>query len=125
MKTFFFWLSHAASRILVPQPGIEPTLPALEGEVLTTGPPGESVCFLSLIYLIFPMSRPRFFFHTDCVSGPFNDVLASSPHPHGKSLYLPDMGGHRVSIRSCGPWCLALHSIFDQHFSVDSTTCLF
>ena len=27
--------------ILAPQPGIEPTPPALEGEVLTTGPPGK------------------------------------------------------------------------------------
>ena len=31
--------------ILAPQPGIEPTLPALEGEVLTTGPPGKSLPF--------------------------------------------------------------------------------
>ena len=38
--------------ILAPQPGIEPTLPALEGEVLTTGPPGKSLPFsLSFIYL--------------------------------------------------------------------------
>ena len=28
--------------ILVPQPGIESTLPALEGKVLTTGSPGKS-----------------------------------------------------------------------------------
>ena len=28
--------------ILAPGPGIEPALPALEPEVLTTGPPGES-----------------------------------------------------------------------------------
>ena len=28
---------HTAFGILVPQPGIEPTPPALEGEVLTTG----------------------------------------------------------------------------------------
>ena len=27
--------------ILVPQPGIEPTLPALEGRVLNGGPPGK------------------------------------------------------------------------------------
>ena len=26
----------------IPDKGMEPTLPALEGEVLTTGPPGES-----------------------------------------------------------------------------------
>ena len=31
-----------ACGILAPGPGIEPVLPALEPEVLTTGPPGES-----------------------------------------------------------------------------------
>ena len=30
-----------ASGILVPHPGIEPTPPALEGKILTTGPPGS------------------------------------------------------------------------------------
>ena len=29
--------------ILPPQPGIKPTPSALEGEVLTTGPPGKSL----------------------------------------------------------------------------------
>ena len=33
---------HEACGILAPWPGIEPALPALEGEVLTTGPPGKS-----------------------------------------------------------------------------------
>ena len=28
--------------ILVPQPGIEPMTPALQGRFLTTGPPGKS-----------------------------------------------------------------------------------
>ena len=37
-----------ACGILVPWPGIEPTLPALEGRFLTTGPPGKSPPFLSL-----------------------------------------------------------------------------
>ena len=38
--------------ILAPQPGIERTLPALEGEVLITGPPGKSFPFFrSFIYL--------------------------------------------------------------------------
>ena len=31
-----------ASGILVPQPGMEPAYPALEGGFLTTGPPGKS-----------------------------------------------------------------------------------
>ena len=30
---------HKACGILAPRPGIEPVAPALEGEVLTTGPP--------------------------------------------------------------------------------------
>ena len=37
MLCFF---GHDACGILAPQPGIEPL--ALEGEVLTTGPPGKS-----------------------------------------------------------------------------------
>ena len=39
----FQFFYHEACGILVPQPGIKPTLPVLEGEVLTTGPPGKSL----------------------------------------------------------------------------------
>ena len=40
---FMFWLVGCkACGILAPRPGIEPSPPALEGEVLTTGPPGKS-----------------------------------------------------------------------------------
>ena len=38
-----FWFSGPeACGILAPWPGIEPAPPALEGEVLTNGPPGKS-----------------------------------------------------------------------------------
>ena len=37
-----WFFAREACGILVPRPGIEPTAPALEGEVLTTGPPGKS-----------------------------------------------------------------------------------
>ena len=38
-----FWFSGREARgILAPRPGIKPAPAALEGEVLTTGPPGES-----------------------------------------------------------------------------------
>ena len=38
-----FWLfGHEAYGSLAPQPGIEPAPPALEGNVLTTGPSGKS-----------------------------------------------------------------------------------
>ena len=36
------FLHHAACDILVPQPGIEPVPPALEGDFLAPGPPGKS-----------------------------------------------------------------------------------
>ena len=40
---FMLWLlGLEACGILAPYPGIEPTPPALEGRVLTTGPPGKS-----------------------------------------------------------------------------------
>ena len=38
----FRFFGHEACGILAPRPGIKPTPPALEGEVLTTGPPGKS-----------------------------------------------------------------------------------
>ena len=38
---FNFWPHAAACRILVPQPGIKPTPPALAGRLLTTGPLGR------------------------------------------------------------------------------------
>ena len=41
---FMFWFfGHEVCGILSPQPGLEPMPPALEGEVLTTGPPGRSL----------------------------------------------------------------------------------
>ena len=46
LRLFFLmlWLTdHKACGILASQPGIEPTHPALEGEILTTGPPGKSL----------------------------------------------------------------------------------
>ena len=38
----FWFFGLKACGILAPPPGIEPVPPALEGEVLTTGPPGKS-----------------------------------------------------------------------------------
>ena len=39
----FWFFVHEACGIPAPWPGIKPTTPALEGEVLTTGPPGKSL----------------------------------------------------------------------------------
>ena len=43
----FWFFGRKAGGILTPRLGIEPTPPALEGEVLTTGLPGKS---LELLY---------------------------------------------------------------------------
>ena len=40
----FWFFGREACGILAPRPGIEPAPPALEGEVLTTGPPRKSPC---------------------------------------------------------------------------------
>ena len=38
-----FWFSSLeACEVLAPSPGIKPMPPALEGKILTTGPPGKS-----------------------------------------------------------------------------------
>ena len=42
----FWFFGYEACGILAPQTGIEPIPPALEGEVLTTGPPGKPLCFI-------------------------------------------------------------------------------
>ena len=40
---FVFWLfGHKAYGIFAPKPGVEPAPPAVESEVLTTGPPGRA-----------------------------------------------------------------------------------
>ena len=38
----FWFFGHEACGILAPRTGIELAPPALEGEILTTGPPGKS-----------------------------------------------------------------------------------
>ena len=45
----FPFFSHKACGIIAPQPGIKPAPSALEGEVLTTGPPGKFPLFVFLI----------------------------------------------------------------------------
>ena len=49
---FMFWFFGCeVCGILVAWPGLEPTPPALEGKVLTTGPPGKSLWFLLCFFL--------------------------------------------------------------------------
>ena len=49
----FWFFGHGTCGILAPQPGIEPPSPALEGKVLTTGPPGKSLS-LSFLRITLP-----------------------------------------------------------------------
>ena len=46
----FWFFGCEACGILGLRPGIEPTPPALEGTVLTTGPPGKS---LGVVFVVF------------------------------------------------------------------------
>ena len=47
---FYVWFfGRDACGILVPRPGIKPAPPALEGEVLTTEPPGKSLFWLVIL----------------------------------------------------------------------------
>ena len=49
-----FWgFGHKAGRILAPRPGTERALPALEGKVLTTGPPRKSLPVIIFGFIIY------------------------------------------------------------------------
>ena len=89
---FLFWFfGLEACRILAPQPGSPATGPALEGEVLTIGPPGKSLlsfffleennfiddvyCAMKFLYSIYPSS---------------NEVHLDGGKPHSR---WPELGG--------------------------------
>ena len=57
--------------ILAPRSGIEPALPALEGEVLTTGPPGEPQ--MSLFWLGFIICQ------MECTASPWSYCYTGQP----------------------------------------------
>ena len=49
-----FWIFGVeACGILAPRPGIEPAPPALEGDILSTGPPGKSLFLFSSLFCSF------------------------------------------------------------------------
>ena len=58
---FCFWLCPMACGTLVLGPGIEPTPAALEGRILTTGPPGRFLMPLIFIpfYSLLPHHLPK------------------------------------------------------------------
>ena len=87
-STFWFF-GRKSYGILAPQPGTEPASPALEGKVLTTGPPGKSrhrlvlpafelhingltQCVLSCVWLLSLNTRSVQFFHVvECIRSLF------------------------------------------------------
>ena len=78
----FWFFGHEACRILAPPPGMESTPPALEGEVLTTGPPGKSLIlvFLPLLKAAHNLElhlrlQTRFFFFLILFAGIQHQIL--------------------------------------------------
>ena len=54
----FWFFGREACGILAPRPGIEPAPPALEGKVLTTGPPGKSLDCSKFFKILLFNSKP-------------------------------------------------------------------
>ena len=64
-------------RILIPWPGIDPTSPALEDKVLTTGPPGKSLSLIDLSEIFIMASGIKLFSGCVCCNNflPFCGLL--------------------------------------------------
>ena len=65
----FWFFGREAGGILVPQPGIGPTSPALEGGFLTTGPPEKSHNGEFLWYVNFNSIRKNMIHYPFCGPG--------------------------------------------------------
>ena len=112
---FLLWFfGHKPCGILVPQTGIEPVPPALEGEVLTTGPPRKSPeIFFMWLQLI---KNLQFSVHLSFWLKPFGNFSRTYDHEletfsHGR----------------CAQWALALRSslqlILPSCGTLPSTIC--
>ena len=76
-----FWFFGCEARgISAPRPGIEPVPPALEGEVLTTGPPGKSWYILN--YHPNSWYSHTVFKNKKCKKGISKNVLLLGINPH-------------------------------------------
>ena len=78
---FLQFFGHEAHGILAPQPKIRPAHPALEGEVLATGPPGK-----------FFLTVKRSFVYEDKDINGVKTITSGYRKPGGP----PSMGSHRV-----------------------------
>ena len=68
----FWFFGCTACGVLAPQPGIEPTPPALESEVSTAGLPGKSQAIASKTLSLEVTVKP--------------EGVSSSFHPHSERL---------------------------------------
>ena len=111
-----------ACRILAPQPGIEPTPPALEGKILTTGPPGKSPeskesCSQELssrlIHAPFPLacSFPGSCFHL-CSDQPWNHLPPPPPSLPARPVGALTTSRPRWAQARSRPCCLC--SVFQE-----------
>ena len=90
-SVFCFFFHHKSCGIWAPRPGIEPTAPALEGAVLTTGLPGKSPVWFVTQASLAPCSRLGF---VTCCQG-----TAFSMCKHRK--HRPDCGPGSGSRSPC------------------------
>ena len=70
---FFFSFGCNAYGILASQPGIEPTPPALEAKVLTTGPPGKSLLSSDKQCSEAYIGLPTYTYHISSWRTPWNE----------------------------------------------------
>ena len=74
------WPHHLACAILIPQPGIKSVPPAVEGQVLTAGPPGKSCmdCLLLSVLLRAGSQTHRRATDTASQRGDWSDVCGNA-----------------------------------------------
>ena len=120
---FLFWFfGHKAWRILVPQGEIEPAPSALEGEVLTTGPPEKSPSFVKIrwgqsLFKAWDVLFPPPLFSAPCVG------LSSARHLSVSQIELNDTGGIDSNVSAGRKWGKVRPSLCD--FKVRDCHCCF
>ena len=75
MLFVFVFFCHEEWGILAPQPEIEPTPPALEGKILTSGPPGKSPLQFLIVHAFGVMSK-----NSSCVHKSWNFLFSSKKY---------------------------------------------
>ena len=103
----FWFFGLKACGILAPRPGIEPAPPALEGEVLTTGPPGKSPDILFNHIHLFPL---KFLMKTLVISKKKRWIWSRIPRL--KWAWQSQHSGQRTDFYVLLLWALSADSCF-------------